>query len=30
MGNIYFLKTNQHVINEKFYMQRGKDFVEEL
>ncbi len=27
MGDIYFLKTNQHVINEKLYVQRGGDFV---
>ncbi len=27
IGDIYFLETNQHMINEKFYMQRGKGFV---
>jgi hypothetical protein len=27
MGDIYFLKTNQHMINEKLYVQRGRDFV---
>ncbi len=27
MGNIYFLKTNQHVINEKLYVQKGKKIV---
>jgi hypothetical protein len=27
MGDIYFLKINQHVINEKLYVQRGIDFV---
>jgi len=27
MGDIYFLKSNQHVINEKLYAQRGRDFV---
>ncbi len=27
MGDIYFLKTNQHVINEKLYVQRGKNYV---
>jgi hypothetical protein len=27
MGNIYFLKTYQHMINEKLYVQRRKDFV---
>ncbi len=27
MGDIYFLKTNQHMINEKFYVQKGKNYV---
>jgi hypothetical protein len=27
MGDIYFLKTNQHMINEKLYVQRGKNYV---
>ncbi len=27
MGDIYFLKTNQHTINEKLYVQRGRNFV---
>ncbi len=27
MGDIYFLNTNQHVINEKLYVQRGKNYV---
>jgi hypothetical protein len=27
IGDFYFLKTNQHVFNEKLYVQRGKDFV---
>jgi hypothetical protein len=25
--DFYFLKTNQHVFNEKLYVQRGKDFI---
>jgi phosphoglycerol transferase MdoB-like AlkP superfamily enzyme len=27
VGDLYFLKTNQHVINEKLYVQRGKDII---
>jgi hypothetical protein len=27
VGGFYFLKMNQHVLNEKLYVQRGKDFV---
>jgi hypothetical protein len=27
VGDFYFLKTNQHVLNEKLYVQKGKDFV---
>jgi hypothetical protein len=27
MGDIYFLKTNQHVINEKIYVQKNKNYV---
>ncbi len=27
MGDFYFLNTNQHVINEKLYVQRGKDII---
>jgi hypothetical protein len=27
MGDIYFLKTNQHMINEKLYVQKGKNYV---
>jgi hypothetical protein len=27
VGDLYFLKTNQHVLNEKLYVQRSKDFV---
>jgi hypothetical protein len=26
IGDFYFLKMNQHVFNEKLYVQRGKDF----
>ncbi len=26
-GGIYFLKTNQHMINEKLYVQKGKNYV---
>jgi hypothetical protein len=27
VGDFYFLKMNQHVLNEKLYVQKGKDFV---
>jgi hypothetical protein len=27
VGDLYFLKANQHVINEKLYVQRGKDTI---
>jgi len=27
IGDFYFLKTNQHVLNEKLYVQRGKVFI---
>jgi hypothetical protein len=27
MGDIYFLKTNQHVINEKLYVQISKNYL---
>ncbi len=25
--NFYYLKSNQHVFNDKFYVQRSKDYV---
>ncbi len=27
MGDIYFLKTNQHMMNEKLYVRRSRDYV---
>jgi hypothetical protein len=27
VGDLYFLKTNKRVINEKLYIQRGKDTI---
>jgi hypothetical protein len=27
VGDFYFLKINHHVINEKLYVQRGKDII---
>jgi hypothetical protein len=27
VGDLYFPKTNKHVINEKLYVQRGKDTI---
>jgi hypothetical protein len=27
VGDLYFLKTNKHVINEKLYVQRGRDTI---
>jgi len=27
IGEFFFLKMNQHVINEKLYVKKGKDFV---
>jgi hypothetical protein len=27
MGDFYSLNTHQHVINEKLYVQRGKDII---
>ncbi len=27
VGDFYFLRTNQHVINDKLYVQKGKDIM---
>ncbi len=27
VGDFYFIKTNQHVINDKLYVQKGKDNI---